>query len=56
MTGGGGCTVNTSVALALPLIFAAPIVTLLVPVAVAVPLITPLLALMVSPDGNPLAL
>jgi hypothetical protein len=56
MTGGGGNTFNTSVALPVPLTLAAVIVTLLVPVLVAVPLTSPVAVFTLNPAGKPLAL
>ena len=56
MTGGGGRTVNTSVAEPLPPALLALIVTELVPVADGVPEITPVEVLILNPVGSPVAL
>ncbi len=55
MLGGVGRMVIVKVALPVPPALLAEMVTLLVPVTVGVPLITPVLVLMLSPVGNPVA-
>ena len=56
MTGGGGLIVNVKVALPVPLLLVALMVTLYVPAVVGVPEINPVLVLTVKPEGNPVAL
>ena len=56
MTGGGGRTVNTSVAEPEPPALAALMVKEMIPVAVGVPEITPVEVLILNPVGSPVAL
>jgi hypothetical protein len=56
MTGGGGLIVKVKVALPLPLLLVALMVTLYVPAVVGVPEINPVLVLTLKPAGSPVAL
>ena len=56
ITGAGGLTVKTKVSEPVPPALVALIVTLNDPVTVGVPEINPVVALMLSPVGNPVAL
>ena len=55
MTGGGGLIVKIKVALPVPLLLAALIVTLYVPAVVGVPEIAPVVVFTVKPAGSPAA-
>ena len=56
MTGGGGLIVKVKVALPVPLLLVALMVTLYVPAVVGVPEINPVLVLTLKPAGSPVAL
>ena len=56
MTGGGGLIVKIKVALPVPLLLVALIVTLYVPAVVGVPEIAPVVVFTVKPAGSPAAL
>jgi hypothetical protein len=56
MTGGGGLIVKVKVALPLPLLLVALMVTLYVPAVVGVPEINPVLVLTLKPADSPVAL
>ena len=56
MTGGGGLIVKVKVALPLPLLLVALMVTLYVPAVVGVPEINPVLVFTLKPAGSPVAL
>ena len=56
MTGGGGLIVKVKVALPLPLLLVALMVTLYVPAVVGVPEINPVLVFTLKPPGSPVAL
>ena len=55
ITGGGGLIVKVNVALPVPPLLVALIVTLYVPAVVGVPEINPVLVFTLKPAGNPLA-
>ena len=56
MTGGGGLIVKVKVALPVPVLLVALIVTLKVPAVVGVPEINPVIVLTLKPAGNGVAL
>ena len=56
MTGGGGLIVKVKVALPLPLLLVALMVTLYVPAVVGVPEINPVLVFTLKPPGSRVAL
>ena len=56
ITGGGGLIVKVKVALPVPLLLVALMVTLYVPAVVGVPEINPVLVLTLKPAGSPVAL
>ena len=56
MTGGGGLIVKVKVALPVPLLLVALMVTLYVPAVVGVREINPVLVLTLKPAGSPVAL
>jgi len=56
MTGGGGLIVKVKVALPVPLLLVALMLTLYVPAVVGVPEINPVLVFTLKPAGSPVAL
>ena len=56
ITGGGGLIVKVKVALPVPLLLVALMVTLYVPAVVGVPEINPVLVFTLKPAGSPVAL
>ena len=56
ITGGGGLIVKVKVALPVPLLLVALMVTLYVPAVVGVPEMAPVLVFTVKPEGSPVAL